>query len=399
MSFQRTGLASFLASAKASLKAAVQHQTPVTFVVGNESADLDSLCSTLLYAYLRTQAAPYNLHIPLSNLQQEDLTLRPELKPVLSKARLQPSDLITLSDLSFLANAASESATIKAAQSSWVLIDHNALTGPLANIYAHRAVGCIDHHDDEGSVPKNCGDEPRIIQKSGSCASLVVAHCRKLWDADAAGSEQPKRWDAELAQLALAPILIDTNNLCDKTKVTDVDMQAVEFLEKWAGEGFKRDEYFKEVSEAKQDIGDLNLVDVLRKDYKMWEENGMKLGVSSVVKNMNFLVEKAGGDEHVTQALRTFGHDRDLSLFAVMTTSNPDGNFTRELLVFGFGDEAVKLCKRFEEQASSTLGLKTWKGGRLDTEGGSREWSRCWIQERVENSRKQVGPLLRKAMR
>ena len=38
MPFQRTSLVSFLTSAKNALTNSIQHSTPITFVVGNESA-------------------------------------------------------------------------------------------------------------------------------------------------------------------------------------------------------------------------------------------------------------------------------------------------------------------------------------------------------------------------
>lgn len=319
---------------------------------------------------------------------------------MLSKAQIQPEDLITLSDLPHDASSAEASSITRVENAHLVLVDHNALTGALSEIFNGQVVGCIDHHEDEGVVPGNHGVEPRVIQKSGSCASLVVAECRRAWETTNDSQESAKQtdtWDAELAQIALAPILIDTNNLQDEHKTSEADEQAVKFLLERSGSGCNRDSYFREISEAKQDIGDLNLDDILRKDYKMWEESGRKLGVSSAVKDLSFLVDKAGSDNQFLRALRQFAKARSLSLFALMTTSDPNGVFTRELLVLGLGHDAIRICRNFEEHSSITLGLKIWRDGRLD-QSEAEGWSKCWIQEKVEHSRKQVGPLLRKAM-
>ncbi|POR36984.1 Putative exopolyphosphatase, partial [Tolypocladium paradoxum] len=115
----RASLKSFLATARNTLNApASQRPSPLTFVVGNESAgksiipcyvltrpspltdaDVDSLCCAILYAYLRSHAPPHSLHIPLSNLPRADLGLRTEMAAVLRRAGLAPADLLTLCEL------------------------------------------------------------------------------------------------------------------------------------------------------------------------------------------------------------------------------------------------------------------------------------------------------------
>lgn len=261
-------------------------------------------------------------------------------------------------------------------------------------------VGCIDHHDEEGAVPQDCGGEPRVVWKSGSCASLVVEACRGAWDALSAegrggeGDEEGK-WDEELAYLALAPVLVDTTNLTSKGKVTDADVEAVRYLEEKSK--VDKDGYFKELSKAKQDIGGLNLRDILRKDYKQWNEaNSTVLGVSSVVKDIQFMIDKAGSELKFLDTMKAFAKERDLSICSIMTTANHADGFKRELFIWALDEKGVKAAKKFEEEARGKLGLKTWGSGKLDDDEGG--WRRCWWQERIENSRKQVAPLLRTAV-
>lgn len=271
----------------------------------------------------------------------------------------------------------------------------------MSKAYGTRLFGCIDHHDEEGNVPQDCGAEPRIVQKSGSCSSLVVEYCKEAWDAlsKRSNDRETAAWDAELSRLALAPILIDTTNLTDEHKVTDADIAATKYLESLImaehGSRFDRDEYFEKIASAKNDIGQLGLSDILRKDYKQWTEGGsITLGISSVVKDIQFLIDKAGDPIKFLAAMKDFASERKLSTFAIMTTSQKGGTFRRELLVWGLDKRAARAAEKFEIGSKETLGLQQWEEGLLDFRDES-QWRSCWWQERAEHSRKQVAPMLR----
>ncbi len=265
-------------------------------------------------------------------------------------------------------------------------------------------MGCIDHHDEEGKVPNDCEDEPRVVKKSGSCSSLVVEYCREAWEALASktSSEETRKWDAELARLALGPVLIDTSNLENEAKTTDIDREAATYLEKritlGESEKFEAKKYYKEIWTAERDVDGMSLYDLLRKDYKQWSEKEVNLGVSSVVKNLDFLIEKAGNEAEFFNTLKRFSEENHLSICSVMTrASTKDGGFKRELFVWGLDKQGVKAAKDFEAESGEKLGLEAWKDGILDfDEEGS--WRKCWVQKKIENSRKQVAPLLRSSM-
>ncbi|EFQ32005.1 exopolyphosphatase [Colletotrichum graminicola M1.001] len=397
----RVPLGAFLARARSALTApASQRASPLTLVVGNESADLDSLCSAVVYAYLRTHAPPHTLHVPVSNLARDDLKLRTEMTAALAHARLAPEDLLTLDDLP---------ADLAPRDTRWVLVDHNALTGDLAARFAGRVVGCVDHHADEGAVPRDTGDEPRVVETCGSCSSLVVEHCRPAWeealaDADARDDADV---DAHLAQLSLAAILIDTTNLKSKDKTTDKDVAAVSFLERLAPAPYSRDALFDEISAVKEDISSLSFRDVFRKDYKQWEDQSADggggrqlMGTSAVVQNLGYLVDKAGGDEQaMLREFRRWAEEKALDIGVIMTTAHPGGKLEREVLVWAFNEPAVASCKAFYERCKGELGLAPWRGGRLDDEAREGEWRAAWTQANVAASRKQVAPMLREAIR
>ncbi|KAB5554923.1 hypothetical protein GE09DRAFT_143699 [Coniochaeta sp. 2T2.1] len=400
----RTSLESFLLTARKTLlspTSSSRPSKPLTFVIGNESADLDSLCSALALAYLRSHTPPnFNLHIPLANLKRADLALRPELGAVLRRAGVGVEDLLTLTEF--------EEAEVKSEDSRWVLVDHNAVTRVVKEKFADRVVGCVDHHDDEGVVTSETGDEPRVIKKCGSCMSLVVEHGTEAWtalvDAKKAGDRATTEadWDAQLSFLVLGPILIDTTNLTSTDKTTPTDVHAVEFAEaviKGSGAAYDRDAYFKELMELKEDISSMSYRDIFRKDYKKWSDNGLTLGTSSVSRGIGYLLEKIGDKEKFLSALRSWSEEEGLDIACVMTTMHPEGGFAREGLLWGFNERAVRAVKSFVDRNGSKLRLETWRGGELDDTKGEKEWRACWRQLAVENSRKQVAPMLRDAMR
>lgn len=356
----------------------------------------------MLLAYLRTytNTSPSNtLYIPISNLPRADIPLRQELLPVLARANIKSTDLITLNDLPPINDKAKR---IPPEQTRWILIDHNALQGDLGKVYGSRLVGCIDHHDEEDKVPKDTGDEPRLIQPCGSCGSLVVEYCKDAWAKLSAEStdKQSKTWDYEVASIALAPILIDTGNLGnDKTTTTDVT--SAEFAENLIkaekGDKFDAMEYWTELREAKQSIDRLTVSEILRKDYKQWDEPDNTLGISSMIKTLGFLLKKADSKDQLLDSVQKHAKERKLSMCCIMASFHDGDEYTREILLWAFNEQGVKAAQQFEKDSKIELGLEEWNGGELDYDG-QNEWRRVWWQRKTQHSRKRVAPLMRSAI-
>lgn len=388
-------------------------------------------CS-VLYAYIRSMAPPRNaftpIYVPITNIPASGIQLRPEFLELFRHANIEARHLITLDDLPDVSVIKTK---IRPENTRWILVDHNALQGQLGAIYSDRVGGVIDHHEDEDKVPEDTGYEPRIVTKSGSCTSLVTEYCQQAWDllsgtatsssaAQAQGDNLSddgavtRLWDAEAAQLGLASILIDTTNLQSKDKTTEHDVKAVEYLEAKimscpkTSVSFDRNKFFETIDGAKKDIGGLRLQDILRKDYKEWNEQGRKLGISSVVKSLDFLQEKAADEANAAsmgdafmEALRRFAVERGLDLYAIMTTSTSrEGRFQRELLVWAFNETAISAAKQFAANAQDELGLEDWHDSGAKAQGHEDDghWRQVWWQRQVQHSRKRVAPLLREAM-
>jgi exopolyphosphatase len=409
----QTSIRTFLVKAKDALQQGVKSKSKLTFVIGNESADLDSMTSSLVYAYIRSTTSPPqqfgSLYIPVTNIPAADIKLRPEFLALLPHAGLKASNLITLDDLpmdSLKSKLAPES-------TQWILVDHNALQGVLGSIYGSRVVGTIDHHDEEHKVPIYTGIQPRIIEKTGSCTSLIVNHLKDQWDSipteNVIGKNELATWNKEAAELALASILIDTANLKDRNKVTKHDEDAVRYLDSKLG-SFDRNSLYKELQNAKQDIGSLCLTDILRKDYKQWDCGSKKLGIASVVKPLEFLVGKANADkmenrqnisqDQLTESILRFAQIRGLDVMVIMTAfASEDGDFQREILAVARSKDAFDDIEKFERTAGEELQLQGWSGpGIIQRTSENKPFIKVWRQAALQHSRKRVAPLFREAL-
>lgn len=434
-------------------------ESPI-YVLGNPSADLDSIISSIVYSYYANNRRPNTTprpHIPLINLpnvpsDSELYRLRPEFVTAFwlstNFPALSPEDrfenasesagkvlrkhLMTVADFAADLKERSKSGKIVA---NAMLVDWNAMpirdeqkgTGSVSGLenVSFRAVGCIDHHVNEDFMPP-CEElpqgQPLIIQPGpGSCASLITDELNSggFWDVSSA----PEK--SQIAKLALAAILIDTSNLTAKGKVTDVDVQSVGFLQRcissldhtWSMVGF-----YEQILTAKQNSLDLlTFEEVLDRDYKDWTEStdssktSLKLGFCSSVKPMRWLIQKAGGCQRFLEGIRSFAtsDDKQLDIVVVMTSfTSADEQFARELFVgaTGNGDVSVDALNAFIEQSSTQLGLEDWSyvdSEKIELDEGEIRssmdgkfgiWTRLWIQTNSTASRKQVAPMLRSAV-
>ncbi|CAG8900305.1 unnamed protein product [Penicillium egyptiacum] len=389
---------------------------PPIYVIGNPSADLDSIVSAIIYSYCANNRLPIKsprAHIPLLNLPNfpagtELCRLRPEFSAALWSSTNFPAlkieeqfentlqsagnflreHVMTVADF---AQSLEDHHVWKQILADATLVDWNAFprpsktdkgSGSLTGLsgVTFRTVGCIDHHLDEHSMPSIDAlpeGQPMIIQPGpGSCASLITRELqqRELWDAN------PEM--VQVAKLALSAVLVDTSNLTAEGKVTDVDRTAVEFLqsqiegESQAAANARGDwdleAFYKSVVHAKQNSLDLLTMDeVLDRDYKDWTETSqssgktVKMGFCSAVKPMRWIAQKAGGPEKFLDAVRSFAAsaEKDLDVLVIMTAfTGTNDKFCRELFVNVMGDNeaAAKGVKSFVEHSSHHLGLIEW---------------------------------------
>ncbi|EFR01217.1 hypothetical protein MGYG_04220 [Nannizzia gypsea CBS 118893] len=467
------------------LRKAVQHsrtppsvtEIPRTYVLGNTSADLDSIISAIIYSYFASSAkSEKELHyIPVINLSEvpagrEFRRLRPEFVTALSLATQRPLKNAHIKGSGGLKTLPKDDDTDNLLQESiltvsglrddllnWktsndkqsmalniVMVDWNALpkTPPhgfgipgLSDTVQGidlSVVGCIDHHDDEGFISKHLvpgpGTQVSHIQTGvGSCTSLIIRELRNLgWWNDTIDDHQvtsgetgpgDAEFESQAAQLALAAILADTANMTNESKVSDVDREAVKFLEKKITQctsiAWDRNSFYELIMDAKSSSVDyLTAHETLGRDYKEWTEsvgsgNNVKIGICSVVKPMSWILEKCGSEysqeeydeEAFFDVLGSFSSTRDLDIVAVMTafSSSPKDEFQRELVLTVLNDEYLSKLGEFEEAGFDYLRLEKRPFNEKDKDlGNIGRNTRVWRQLDVTKSRKQVAPLVRR---
>lgn len=264
-------LASFMSNARNTLQSAIINQQQVTIVLSSDSADLDSIASTIVLAYIRS-SAPSNtpltnqsvnrhqptyqyppLYIPVINALLRDIRDRPDILVMLQHANLQLEHLITLDDLETEPPAGlnpDNTSRLQPRLTRLILMSRIKLVGRLSQEYTDCVVGYIINNDDTADVSKPTGSDPRIAIEAGGCSSLVINHYQNSWNelstsgsTSAVGSAQDdaaigfddtrmrQTWDAQVAKLALAGVLTNTKNLMDQGQTTKQDVMACEYLE------------------------------------------------------------------------------------------------------------------------------------------------------------------------
>lgn len=458
-------------------------ESPI-YVVGNPSVDLDSIIAAIVYSYFahnRNHINPPRPHVPLINLPTvsagpELRRLRPEFVKALwlctgksgrwddtpeSAGEMLREHIATVQDFAtHLGDSLGqkwEQCAVDAIMVDWNAMPVRSSEGPrgrgsvdgLSSV-TFQVLGCIDHHADEKFLPSAESlppNQPLVVKPAGSCTSLVVNTLREqcLWSAEGNGNDN-KAEEAQVAQLALAAILIDTANLTSKDKVTTSDTDAFAFLSpkleplhhiQSTGSTSNQNQtntittqYYNQIQEAKQNSLELLTIDeILVRDYKYWEEpsqhttnNTVKLGFCSTVKSLPWIINKAGNPQTLLNSLNSLCTQENLDIVVVMTaftsTSHEHkGHFCRELFICTANgshnitnDALANALNAFVAQSGSKLGLVDWSP--LDDVDGSTaqedvksalnqgkpQWRHLWVQTNMAMSRKQVAPLLREAV-
>lgn len=426
---------------------------PLTIVLGNTSADLDSFISAVVFAYFHTSNSSNDsrIYVPLLNLTDvpsSDLwRLRPEYGTALRLAVYGPEDesgkdaektllqdLITLADIrahsksvlhaTFMTD--SQSTEVKQDKQDTILVDHNApsIPGLSSADFSSRLnlIGVIDHHVDEEVVASSA--DPRTVKIGiGSCTSLIVQHLRdtSLWGAPSASST-PSSSSPTLALLALAPVLIDTANLTSPATSPQDHTTATFLLSQIHAmyPSFSENPFYTTLSISKcNKLALLSLPEILSSDYKSWSEapttcsspQKINIGTASLVQPLPWLISHAGSPTELISSLTTFSRSssNSLSLLALLTKGNaPDGASRKELAVIAFGPLGIRALERFEKDATGELDLRPWEedaeflrglGEGASERSGETTRCRVWWQGDLSKTRKQVAPLLREAVR
>ncbi len=375
-----------IGEAAQALKCARQCDGKVRIVMGNESADLDSMVCALLYAVhlSKMHGAPA---IPLFNIPREEFELRLDAKYLFERVGIDVGNIPHLEEVETVWEKADVQLT---------LVDHNVLADRQKGL-RDKVVQIIDHHEDEKMF-----NVDQVIEMVGSCTSLVL---EKIQKEGKVYEEEEFLRDKGIAEIALAAILLDTGNLDrSKKKFEDVDifwanrMSEIADLSQFQGNSLKErmDAFYDTLLKMRTDVSLLNTSQLLRKDLKFCSLGEIKLGISAIP---ICLEDWRKIDPQMIEALSLFANRFELSLVVVMTafTESSTNGFSRELLVYS-NEIHGAFFQKFQAKILEGNSRDSAEESSLRLEAipivASYPYVAAYKQHNVLASRKQVMPLV-----
>lgn len=354
----------------------------LNIVCGNESADLDSIVSAISYCYFSFKYNSSVMAIPVINIPREDLNLRRDVIFVLNKINISPNLLYFKEDLHNMKE--------RGHHINLTLVDHNDPQKDILQI-TDNIVGIIDHHDDAGlykfGIEKVYG--VRLITPSGSCSSLVVNYwLRKL--------EHQQLSIEDLFDplfLCLSAGLIDTSNFNQRVEVPD--LKALDIYKKKLKDTIFED-YYKKISEARDNIDHMCFRDILRKDYKEFLFCGsnvsIKVGMSSIIKSFDWIFDQYK-EEVFEGCCKDYIKEREQDILIILTNYAYNGEFRREICFFTDNKNMLSTISVLIKKVKVALLLKELPVLRA---GSSFQ---IFMQLNTDASRKKISPLIRQVVR
>ena len=400
-----TTIADFMSSSRAGAEAVLapgsSDTREVVICLGNEAADLDSICSAVVLAlgcrlgvlnrYLPEEKKFSSdfIALPALSIPADDFALRQDAVSLFQEVGLSEDSLLFLP--SFSKDALSKLA--QASRLKLVLTDHNKLAGNLEYL-SGAVVGVIDHHEDTGvhkGVPYY-----NVVPQCGSACTLVAQLISQLSNGALLDS-------AEVRLLLSAPILLDTGSLAGP-KTSELDLQYAQKL------GLIETGTDKQVTssasalharlmERRNSINALTSAQRLRKDYKQWASNGIVYGISTVPCS---LLEWSQSLPDFQDDFAAFADAHHLSLLLVMLTFTDNTKaFNRQLVIYASDALLMQDCSVFLATSSFPSFQQLGVDPSLDLNKQDIlestplfKGSRCiaWQQRNLKASRKQLQP-------
>ncbi|OUM51773.1 hypothetical protein BVG19_g899 [[Candida] boidinii] len=413
----------FLKFSKQSLKSTSSSVKKLTLVSGNQSADLDSVVSSILYSYFhhlnnkrsaqdkskQQDTSIDEIVIPLINIPSEDLCLRKDVEFVLKSVDIDFENLLFLNDLvKDTTNTNDKSLINKFPLIDLVLVDHNVPQGAsLQNFIKQNNIkikSIIDHHVDEKSFTDA---KPRIIKTVGSNTSLVLNYWNSVLNFKTCQGLSFYN-DLQNCLFALSPILIDT--ACLKARVEKDDTEAFELIKSLNSKinTTEINKWYGLINDAKSNYEGLSVRDILRKDYKVFQYKSSsdsktyKIGISSMSKPIEYLLTEFK-DSQVLEILKQWQSENSLDFVTIMASyTDSNDKFKRDLAFFtdkslspsSSSDELVDKAIKFlnKDLDLATTELLNDNSFKITN---SNEFFKIYNQKNLKASRKLVAPLLK----
>ncbi|XP_053622484.1 exopolyphosphatase PRUNE1 isoform X2 [Plodia interpunctella] len=333
----------------------------LTIVLGNESCDLDSAISSIVYAlflnwqyqqikcktctrFARREDMKDSLFVPILNVDRENFPLKTEVVYFLNEHGINETNLVFRNDYDLKQLVTQNKTNV-------VLVDHHTLNAD-DMFLAPYVTEIIDHRLMDKSGWHYKDDTRSTIEIAGSCCTLVSQRIRDL---SALVARDVDFFDAYpvCSDMLHSTIILDTVNFSKEfNKATPHDEEIVQFLEsliKPNDYDTARKQILDRLTTAKSNVSVLSASQLLLKDLKIV---GAFLVPSFPILVQEFL-QKSDAEKAMSSAL-TQKQCRAIILLGMSL----GGGLDRDLAIYS-QDMATttKLSKFFEEWTNPPLML------------------------------------------
>ncbi|XP_072946676.1 exopolyphosphatase PRUNE1 [Epargyreus clarus] len=332
----------------------------VTVVLGNESCDLDSAISSLVYAiFLHWQYqkihcgvctrtsddVKHEIFVPLLDVDREDFELKTEVAYSLKEVGITKELLVFRDDLNL-------QELVQTVTTRVILVDHHVLCKKYEYL-APYVTEIIDHRPLDRSGWKYKEDTRSTIEVVGSCCTLVG---QRIKDLSALLSKDMEFFNAYpvCARLLHSVILLDTVNFSKEVnKATPQDEEIVLFLENVIKPNdchLERKTLVDRLVAARCDVSALTAAQLLRKDVKVIAD--------ILVPSFPILVEEFLAKPDAIPALDEALTQRQCSV-GVLLGMKLGAQLQRDVAVYARNDPAIteSLARGLQQWTRPSLGL------------------------------------------
>jgi exopolyphosphatase len=299
------------------------HSETIHFVMGNESADLDSIVSSISYAYLLQDSLPNELYIPLLNIERNELALRKDALYLFQLFDVNPDTILFLDD-----NVPMEQ-LFEQQRLRLNLVDHNTLKPRQAHLSA-AVERIVDHHADENREYPLVRKEDKLVTVAGSNATLIAEKFIAAGD---------NIISPELATFLLGPILIDTSNL-KSANVTSRDRLIAEELQALVS-SFAPHDYYQILAAAKSDVVGFTPEMFMKKDFKEYLDGNFLYGMSTIPHTISWGLEDI---ETIAPIIRKMCVEHELD-FLILLMAGREPQTKKKMLVYS---PVINLSRAFD---------------------------------------------------
>ncbi|KAL0858484.1 hypothetical protein ABMA27_012352 [Loxostege sticticalis] len=329
----------------------------LTLVLGNESCDLDSAVSALVYSiFLHWQYQQIkckvctkinrnedmykdDIFLAILNVDRDDYELKTEVVYFFKEHGITAEKLIFRNDLDLKQLVPTKRAKV-------VLVDHHTLSSNDQFLTPY-VTEIIDHRPIDKSSWGYKEDTRSTIETVGSCCTLIAQRVKDLAALVAKDVDFFNAYPA-CSDMLHSTIILDTVNFSqDLKKATPHDEDIILFLETLLKPGdyeAERKSKLDRLSQAKSDVSSLTPAQLLKKDVKIF---GSVLVPSFPILVQEFL-RKPGAQQALSEALAK----RECSVALLLGMDYKEG-MKRDTAVYSTQTERADRLSAFIEQWTS----------------------------------------------